>query len=90
MTKRAGYRKRSQRILEAAGYRVTPASGSLADWDLIGMNGAGVVLVRVSEDAWPDAKTQDTLTDQLMPGPTARLVHCWHAGARWPHVRTLP
>jgi hypothetical protein len=83
-------RRRSQRILEAAGYRVTPAEGSLYEWDLIGVNAASLVLVRVSEDQWPDEKTQENLTDQLLPRTTAKLLHRWNAGARWPEVRALP
>ncbi len=89
MTKRAGYRQRSQRILELAGYRVTPTAGSLQDWDLIGVNAAGVVLVRISEDAWPDAKAQEDLSDQLLSRSVAKLLHRWRSGARWPIVRTL-
>jgi hypothetical protein len=87
VTRRAGFCKRSQRILEAAGYRVTPAEGSLYEWDLVGLNAAGVVLVRISEDQWPDEKTQENLRDQLLPQSTAKLLHRWMAGG--PDVRTL-
>lgn len=89
MTRRAGYCRRSQRLLEMAGYRVTPTGGSLHDWDLLGVNAAGVVLVRISEDSWPDDKTRENLSDQLLPGAVAKLLHCWRSGARWPLVRTL-
>ena len=46
---RKGARKehRSRDLLEAAGYAVTRAAGSLGDWDLIGLSATDVVLVQV-------------------------------------------
>lgn len=62
---------------------------SLHGRPLIGVNAAGMVLVRIGEDTWPDAKAQEDLSDQLLPGPVAELLHCWRVGARWPMVRVL-
>lgn len=42
---------RSQALLEAAGYRVTRAAGSLGAWDLIG-SGTTAVVVQVKTRDW--------------------------------------
>ena len=45
--------RRSRALLEAVGYRVTRAAGSLGEWDLIGLSATDVVLVQVKTRDWP-------------------------------------
>ncbi len=53
--KRRGTRNehRSRRLLEAAGYAVTRAAGSLGAWDLVGIGPIDVVLLQVKSNRAP-------------------------------------
>jgi len=80
---------RSRALLEAAGYRVTRAAGSLGDWDLIGLSATGVVLVQVKTRDWPGTLKQQALAEFPAPPNARRLVHRWRDGQRTPDVREL-
>ncbi len=59
-SKRKGTRAehRSRRLLEAAGFSVTRAAGSLGEFDLVGVNGSCFVLVQVKCNLWRDRQRQ--------------------------------
>jgi hypothetical protein len=80
---------RSRRLLEAAGYCVTRAAGSLGAWDLIGVSGTDFVLVQVKSNAWPGTVGMETLAGFQVPPNCKRLVHRWRDRQRVPDVRAL-
>lgn len=80
---------RSAALLEAAGYDVTRAAASKGVWDLIGISGAGLVLVQVKSSEWPRAAEMETLRDYPAPACAQKLVHRWRPRARRPDVREL-
>ncbi|MBX3024425.1 hypothetical protein KF840_05895 [bacterium] len=89
--KRKGTRNehRSRVLLEAAGYAVTRAAGSLGAWDLIGIGSTDVVLVQVKTRDWPGAVEMETLTGFRVPPNCRRLLHRWRDRQRVPDVREL-
>lgn len=80
---------RSRLVLEAAGYRVTRAAGSLGDWDLIGVSLQDVVLVQVKTRDWPGAVESRTLTEFPAPPIARKILHRWRSRRRIPDVREL-
>ena len=89
--KRKGTRNehKSRVLLEAAGYAVTRAAGSLGAWDLVGIGSADVVLVQVKTRDWPGAAEMEALTSFRVPPNCRRLVHRWHDRQRVPDVREV-
>jgi len=81
--------RRSARLLEAAGYRVTRAAASLGEWDLVGIGPVDVVLCQVKTRDWPGLAEMETLT--LFPAPpnARKLVHRWRERQRQPDVKVL-
>jgi hypothetical protein len=75
--------------LEAAGYHVTRAAGSLGDWDLIGLNAAGGVLVQVKTRDWPGLLERRVLEEFPAPPNFVKLIHRWRNGSRQPDVQQL-
>jgi hypothetical protein len=80
---------RSRDLLQAAGYRVTRAGGSLGEWDLIGIGAAGVVLVQVKSRDWPGTLERRALAEFPAPANCVKLIHRWRDGARQPDVQEL-
>ena len=80
---------RSRLLLEAAGYSVTRAAGSMGAWDLIGVSATDVVLVQVKTRDWPGSVEMETLTTFAVPPNCRRLVHRWRDRQRTPDVREL-
>lgn len=89
--KRKGRRNewRSRDRLIAAGFRVTRAGGSLGEWDLIGINAAGGVLVQVKTRDWPGTLERLALVEFPAPPNFAKLIHRWRDGAREPDVQEV-
>jgi uncharacterized protein with GYD domain len=89
--KRKGTRNehRSRAVLEAAGYRVTRAAGSLGEWDLVGIGTTDVVLVQVKTRDWPGTRERAVLADFPVPPMVRKLCHRWPPRQRRPDVRTL-
>ena len=89
--KRKGTRNehRSRVLLEAAGYCVTRAAGSLGAWDLIGVGSVDVVLVQCKTRDWPGLVEMETLRAFKVPPNCRRLVHRWRDRQRVPEVREL-
>jgi Holliday junction resolvase len=89
--KRKGNRDEHRRkaILEAAGYAVTRAAGSLGAWDLIGVSATDMVLVQVKSNRPLAPAERESL--KLFPCPLncKRLVHVWLDRQRWPRVTEL-
>lgn len=81
--------RRSRDILEATGYVVTRAGGSLGVWDLIGIGSTDFVLVQVKTRDWPGTVEMETLRAFVCPENCKRLVHRWRKGERRPDVREL-
>lgn len=89
--KRKGTRNeyRSKRLLEASGYCVTRAAGSLGAWDLIGVSGTDFVLVQVKSNAWPGRAEMETLAGFAVPSNCKRLVHRWRDRQPLPDIVTV-
>lgn len=80
---------RSRNILEAAGYCVTRAAGSMGAWDLVAISSTDVVLVQVKTRDWPGSVEMETLAGFRVPPNCRRLVHRWRDRQREPDVREL-
>lgn len=80
---------RSRLILEASGYRVTRAAGSLGDWDLIGVSVTDVVLVQCKTRDWPGALERQALAEFPAPPNARKLLHRWRDRQRLPDVQEL-
>lgn len=89
--KRKGTRNehRSRLLLEAAGYAVTRAAGSMGAWDLVGVSSTDVVLVQCKTRDWPGSVEMETLRTFPVPPNCRRLVHRWRDRQRVPDVREL-
>ncbi len=89
--KRKGSRNeyRSKAVLEAAGYAVTRAVGSLGAWDLIGVSATDMVLVQVKSNRPPAPAETGTLKLFPCPQNCKRLIHVWRDRERWPVVTEL-
>jgi hypothetical protein len=81
--------RRSRDLLEAAGYRVTRAAGSLGEWDLIGVSATDVVLCQVKTRVWPGQLERRALADFPAPPNTRKLVHRWRDRQRLPDVQDV-
>jgi hypothetical protein len=89
--KRKGTRNehRSRAILEAAGYVVTRAAGSLGAWDLIGLGPQGAVVVQVKTRDWPGT-VEGGAVRASCPWPyVTRVFHRWRDRQRRPDVQEL-
>jgi hypothetical protein len=80
---------RSKALLEAAGYAVTRAAGSLGAWDLVGIGPTDVVLLQVKTRDWPGTAEMEALQAFAVPPNCKRLVHRWRDRQRAPDVRQL-
>lgn len=80
---------RPRAILEAAGYRVIRAAGSLGEWDLVGLGPRGVIVVQVKTRDWPGTLEMDSLRESCGWRYITRLVHRYRDGIRLPDVREL-
>ena len=89
--KRKGARneRRSRELLEAAGYRVTRAAGSLGEWDLIGLGLEDLVLVQVKSNRGPGHLERLVLTEFPCPPRTRKLIHVWRDRRRLPVVEEI-
>lgn len=89
--KRKGTRNehRSRLLLEAAGYRVTRAAGSMGAWDLIGIGSTDVVLCQVKTRDWPGLLERAVLGEFTVPPNTKRLIHRWRHRQRVPDVQEI-
>jgi Holliday junction resolvase len=89
--KRKGNRNehRSKAILEAAGYAVTRAAGSLGAWDLVGISGTDVVLVQCKSNRPPSPAERESLKLFPCPANCKRLIHIRCDRERWPVVTEL-
>ena len=89
--KRKGSRNehRSRRLLEAAGYSVTRAAGSLGAWDLIGVSGTDFVLVQCKSNRPPSPAERESLALFACPANCKRLIHTWYDRERQPRVTVL-
>lgn len=81
--------RRSARLLEAAGYRVTRAAASLGAWDLVAIGSADVVLCQVKTRDWPAAVEMEALASFPAPANCRKLVHRWRDRERLPDVREI-
>lgn len=80
---------RSRAILEAAGYDVTRAAGSLGLFDLIGLGPKDVVAVQVKSRDWPGTSEMEQLEAYPRRPYLRKLVHRWRKGKGMPDVREL-
>ena len=89
--KRKGNRQehRSKAILEAAGYAVTRAAGSLGAWNLVGVSATDVVLVQVKSNRAPAPAEREGLKLFPCPANCKRLIHVWRDRDRRPVVTEL-
>jgi uncharacterized protein with GYD domain len=89
--KRKGTRNehRSRLLLEASGYRVTRAAGSMGTWDLVAIGAQDVVLIQVKTRDWPGLLERLALTEFPAPPNARKLLHRWRDRQRMPDVREL-
>jgi len=80
---------RSREVLEAAGYAVTRAAGSLGEWDLIGISSTDVVVVQVKTRDWPGSVEMKTLRAFRCPPNCRKVLHRWRARQRTPDVKEI-
>jgi Holliday junction resolvase len=80
---------RSRRLLEAAGYQVTRAAGSLGSWDLVAISTTDVVLVQVKSNRPPSPAEREALAGFAGPPNCKRLIHVWRDRERLPRVTEL-
>lgn len=81
--------RRSRDLLEAAGYRITRAAGSLGCWDLVGVGSTDFVLVQVKTRDWPGLVEMETLKEFTTPPNCRKLVHRWRDGKRQPDTKEV-
>ncbi len=81
--------RRSRALLEAAGYRVTRAAGSLGEWDLIGVGTTDFVLCQVKSRDWPGLLERGALAEFRVPPNTRKLLHRWRDRQRRPDVQEV-
>jgi hypothetical protein len=81
--------RRSQDLLEAAGYAVTRSAGSLGQWDLVAIGRTDVVLCQVRTRDWPGLLERQVLADFPVPPHTRKLLHRWRDRQRLPDVQEL-
>lgn len=81
--------RRSRDILEASGYRVTKAGGSLGVWDLIGIGSRDIVLCQVKTRDWPGSVEMEEITLFTCPPNCRKLLHRWRDRERLPDVREI-
>jgi Holliday junction resolvase len=89
--KRKGTRNehRSRDLLEAVGYSVTRAAGSLGCWDLIGVGSEDFVLVQCKTRDWPGMREMKVLRQFPAPPNVRKVVHRWRPRQAVPDVREL-
>ena len=87
--KGARLERRSRDLLEAVGYRVTRAAGSLGEWDLIAVGRTDFVLVQVRARDFPGPLERAALAESVCPPNTRKLLHRWRRGRRQPDVMEL-
>jgi Holliday junction resolvase len=81
--------QRSRTLLEASGYAVTRAAGSLGAWDLIGIGPTDLVLVQVKSNRAPSPAEREGLARFPCPVNCKRLIHVWFDRQRVPVVTEL-
>lgn len=80
---------RSKAVLEAAGYNVTRAAGSMGAWDLVGVSATDVTLCQVKTRDWPGAAEIEWLRTFPAPATCRKLLHRWRDRQRQPDVEEL-
>ena len=90
-TKAKGRRneRRSAKILEGVGYRVTTSAASLGCFDLVGVSGTGFILVQVKSNVWPGVAEVESISMFPCPRNCIKLIHRWDDGKRAPRVREV-
>lgn len=81
--------RRSQVLLETAGYATTKSGGSLGAWDLVGVGPTDFVLCQVKTNAFPGTLEMQILAEFLAPPNCRKLIHRWRDRQRQPDVRVL-
>ena len=78
--------RRSERLLEAAGYSTIRVSGE--GWNLIAVGSVDLALVRVTRDSLTIEQRED-LASFSCPPNCRKLIHVWRRRERFPDVMTL-
>lgn len=81
--------RQSKALLEASGYTVTKAGGSLGAWDLVAISATDFVLVQCKSNRPPSPAERETLAAFRCPPNTRRLIHVWMDRQRLPRVTEL-
>ena len=81
--------RRSRDLLQAMGYHVVKAGGSLGEWDLVAIGLTDVVLCQVKSTDWPGRLEMAALSEFPVAPFTRRIVHRWRAHQRYPDVQEL-
>jgi hypothetical protein len=76
-------------MLEADGYRVTRAAGSLGVWDLVAIGAADVILVQVKSNRGPRPEELGLLMAFPVPPGCRKAIHIWRDYARAAEIRYL-
>lgn len=82
--------RKSMALLEASGYRCTKSGASLGCFDVIGVNGAGFVLVQCKSNTWPSLAEMESIRDFPCPPNAVKIVHRWDNRKKLPLVKEIP
>jgi len=90
-TKAKGSRneRRSMALLERGGWRCTKSGASLGCWDIVGVGLAGVVLVQVKSNRWPNAVEMEAMREFPCPSNGIKLIHRWNDRKMLPEVKEV-
>jgi len=80
---------RTRALLEAAGYSVIRAAGSLGLWDLVGISSTDIVLVQVRTNRGVYGAELEALRSFQAPPNARRFIHIWRDREPLPLVKEI-
>jgi Holliday junction resolvase len=81
--------RRTQQILETAGYRTLRSAGSHGDFDVVGYNAVGVLFVQCKLDRDLTPAEREQLAQIQLPPNCLKLVHRYRTGRKDPEIITV-
>ena len=87
--KGARLERRTRKILEERGYKVTRAGGSFGVWDLVAIGQFNVVLIQVKANRWPIRAELRIMEAFPAPALVSKEIWRWDDRVRQPRMRYL-
>jgi Holliday junction resolvase len=81
--------RKSARLLQAAGYKVTKSGASLGCFDLIGISATDIVLVQCKSNAWPSNLEMEAIKEFKAPSNSRKLIHRWNDRESLPIIKEI-